>query len=180
MMDMSRDKELYERARQEMRLSEKILAEIPGFRGYKEKELRRESDRLIRDHTYKRLLGARDDLKEIFQRLSDHRLHEALTEMDRLVMSLDRVTEKINHASYGYTGFFNVLKVKEEKLDKMISFDAGLIDHAERICQEVNIFKDEIGKASFDKTLDHIKNIRVSLDALEDLFDSRREIILEG
>ena len=36
----------------QMRLSERIAAFIPGFRGYKEKEIRRESDRLIRNHLY--------------------------------------------------------------------------------------------------------------------------------
>ena len=33
----------------------RIAAFIPGFRGYKEKEIRRESDRLIRNHLYMKL-----------------------------------------------------------------------------------------------------------------------------
>ena len=39
----------------QMRLSERIAAFIPGFRGYKEKEIRRESDRLVRNHLYMKL-----------------------------------------------------------------------------------------------------------------------------
>ncbi len=34
----------------QMRLSERIAASLPGFRGYKEKELRRETDKLIRNN----------------------------------------------------------------------------------------------------------------------------------
>jgi len=49
---MHEKKELYEKAREEMRISERILSEIPGFGGYKEKELRRETDKLIRNHAY--------------------------------------------------------------------------------------------------------------------------------
>ena len=98
---MSEKKGMYEKAKGEMRLTERILAELPGFRGYKEKELRRESDRLIRNHIYERLTIARRDLKETFQKLSDNKMQEVLTDMDRFIMRFDRVAEKINHASYG-------------------------------------------------------------------------------
>jgi hypothetical protein len=133
---LSEKKGIYEKAKGEMRFSERILAELPGFRGYKEKELRRESDKLIRNHLYQRLSEARKDLKEIFQKLSDNRLHEVLTDMDRFVMRFDRVAEKINHASYGYAGFFNILKIEEEKLDKMIEFDTGLMDTWTRLLKK--------------------------------------------
>ncbi len=175
---MSEKNNMYEKAKGEMRLSEKILAEIPGFRGYKQKELRRETDRLVRDHTYERLRGVRDDLKEIFQKLSDQRLHEALTDMDRLVMKFDRVAEKINHASYGYAGFFNIVKINEEKLDRMNAFDKGLVNYVSKISEEANAFKKEVSEGQFEKVMDHIKNLRASLDSLEDTFDNRKEVIL--
>ncbi|MDI6847304.1 MAG: hypothetical protein QMD23_04140, partial [Candidatus Bathyarchaeia archaeon] len=124
---MSEKKDFYEKAKKQMRLSERILAEVPGFRGYKEKELRRESDRLIRNHLYRRLAEAKNDLRAVFQRLSDRRLFEVLTGMDRLVAKFDRVAAKIDHASYGYAGFFNVVKVEEASLDRMIDFDNKLI-----------------------------------------------------
>ena len=177
---MPEKKELFGKAKEEMRLSEKILAEIPGFRGYKEKELRRETDKLIRNHTYDKICNVRDDLKEIFQKLSDQHLHEVLTDMDRLIMKFDRVAEKVNHASYGYAGFFDVLKIDEEKLDKMIDFDSGLIDYARKIGEETDVFKKEIIEGQFEKVMEHIRNLRASLDSLEDIFDSRKEAISEG
>ena len=120
---MSEKKDLYAVAKDQMRLSERIAAAIPGFRGYKEKELRRESDKLLRNHLYLKLSNAKSDLKTIFQKLSDRRYFDVLTDMDRLVAKMDRVVEKVNHASYGYSGFFDVVKVKEENLDRMIDFD---------------------------------------------------------
>jgi hypothetical protein len=47
---MSENKDVYAQAKSQMRLSERIAAALPGFRGYKEKELRRESDKLIRNN----------------------------------------------------------------------------------------------------------------------------------
>ena len=112
----------------QMRLSETIAAFIPGFRGYKEKEIRRESDRLIRNHLYLKLSIAKNNLRDINQKLADRRYFDVLTDMDRLLAKMDRVVEKVNHASYGYSGFFDAVKVREENLDNMIAFDNKLID----------------------------------------------------
>jgi hypothetical protein len=169
---------MYEKAKSEMRLSERILAALPGFRGYKEKELRRESDRLIRNHLYQRLSEARKDLKEVFQKLSDHRLQEVLTDMDRFIMRFDRVAEKINHASYGYAGFFNVVKIDEPKLDKMVEFDNGLMDDVTKIVEETSAFKKEVMGHDFDKVAAHIQTLNVMVEELEESFDGREEIIM--
>jgi len=177
--DLSEKKELYEKAREEMDLSERILAELPGFRGYKEREMRRETDKLVRNHLYRRLSEARNDLKEVFQQLSERRLHEVLTEMDRLITGFDRVAEKINHASYGYAGFFNILKIRERELDKMIAFDSGLIDNVKEILDETTVFKGEIMRNELEKTREHIQKLRNSLGSLEEKFDERGETILE-
>jgi len=176
-LNLSEKKGIYEKAKEERRISERILAALPGFRGYKEKELRRESDRLIRNHLYQRLMEARKDLKEAFQKLSDSRLHEILTDMDRFLMRFDRVSEKINHASYGYAGFFNIVKVEEEKLDKMIEFDTGLLDDVEKIVEEADTFKKEAAKQKFEKVRDHISNLSEMLEALEETFEGRDEVI---
>jgi hypothetical protein len=175
---MNEERGFYEKAKEEMKLSERILAELPGFRGYKEKELRRESDKLLRNHIYRRLMEAKRDLKEVFQRLSDHRVHEVLTDMDRFLMRFDRVSEKINHASYGYAGFFNILKVEEEKLDKMVAFDNELLRYVEKIVSETNVLKDEVMKEKFEKTREHLQSLNNSLEALEEKFDERQEVIL--
>jgi len=168
---------MVEKAKEEMRLSERILAALPGFRGYKEKEIRRESDKLIRSHLYQRLMEARKDLKETFQKLSDNKLHEVLTDMDRFIMRFDRISEKINHASYGYAGFFNIVKVEEEKLDKMIDFDTNMLDEVEKIVEEATAFKKEAAKQKFENVRDHISSLDDMLETLEETFEERDEVI---
>lgn len=174
---MSGKKGIYEKAKGEMRLTERIFAELPGFRGYKEKELRRESDKLIRNHIYQRMTEARKDLKEVFQKLSDGKVHEVLTDMDRFIMRFDRVSQKINHASYGYAGFFNVVKVEESKLDKMIEFDTSMLDQAEKIVSRADAFKKEVARQKFEKTRDHLSSLEDMLEAMEEAFDQRDEVV---
>jgi heme oxygenase len=175
---LTEKKDIYGKAKKEMRLSERILAELPGFRGYKEKELRRESDKLIRNQLYRKLSNAKSGFKDVFQKLSDRRMFEVLTDMDRVMARFDRVSEKANHASYGYAGFFDVVKVQEESLDRMIDFDNELFDDAQKIVEEVTMLKSEVEKQKFDKVKERVQSVRETLDAFEGTFDSREEVIL--
>ena len=175
---MSDKKDLYSEVKGQMSLSERIAAFIPGFRGYKEKELRRESDRLIRNHLYLKLSAAKTDLRDIFQKLSDRRYFDVLTDMDRLVAKTDRVVEKINHASYGYTGFFDAIKMKEAALDRMIEFDNKLIDEISAFATEMSAFKTEFATGETKNLETRIQNVTDKLDNLENTFDQREEVIL--
>jgi len=172
------EEKTYEKVKGEMRLSERILAELPGFRGYKEKEIRRESDKIIRNHLYRKLNQAKEELRRVFQKLSDYRRYEFLTDMDRLMARLDRIAEKINHASYGYTGFFDAVKVEEPDLDRMIKFDAELLDDVEEIVKASSAFKADIEASKFDAAKKHIEKVGGLIETLEKTFDERREVIL--
>ena len=174
---MTEKKDMYAEAKSQLRLSERIETFIPGFRGYKEKELRRESDKLIRNHLYQKLSAAKNTLKNIFQKLSDRRYFDTLTDMDRLVAKMDRVVEKMNHASYGYTGFFDVVKVKEAALDRMIDFDNKLIDDVNNYAAEVDAFKAELASGETKNLKTRIEALTDKLEGFEDTFDQRDEVI---
>ncbi len=174
---MNEKKDLYAEAKDQMRLSERILAAIPGFRGYKEKELRRESDKLFRNHLYLKLSDAKTDLKTIFQKISDRRYFDVLTDMDRLVAKMDRIVEKVNHASYGYSGFFDVVKVKEESLDRMIDFDNQLVDGVNGLAADVDAFKAELASGEYKNMKERIQSLTDKLETFEEAFDKRDEVI---
>lgn len=175
---MSENTDVYGTAKEQMRISERILAELPGFRGYKEKELRRESDKLIRNHLYQKLVQAESSFKTIFQKMADRRQMDVLTDMDRLVAKFDRVSAKVNHASYGYSGFFDVVKVQEAALDRMMDFDNKMLDQVNGIVNEVDAFKSDVSKQKFDKTKDRVQNLTDTLEAFEETLDKREEVIM--
>jgi hypothetical protein len=175
---MSENKDVYSDVKGQMRLSERIAAFLPGFRGYKEKELRRESDRLVRNNLYLKLSAAKTDLREISQKIADRRYFDVLTDLDRLLAKMDRVVEKVNHASYGYSGFFDAVKVKEENLDRMIDFDNKLIDGVTALSTEIDAFKAELASGLTTNLKTRIQNVSDKLESLEDTFDSREEVIM--
>jgi hypothetical protein len=174
---MSENKDTYSDVKGQMRLSERIAAFIPGFRGYKEKEIRRESDRLIRNHLYLKLSIEKTDIRQISQQLADRRYLDVLTDMDRLVAKMDRVVEKVNHASYGYSGFFDAVKVKEENLDNMINFDNQLLDGINALTAEVDAFKADLASGATSNLKTRVQNVTDKLESLENTFDRRNEVM---
>jgi len=175
---MSENKDVYTQAKSQIRLSERIAAALPGFRGYKEKELRRESDKLIRNHMHLKLSNSKEDLRSVFQKISDRRYLDVLPDMDRLMAKIDRVTEKVNHASYGYSGFFDIVKVKEDNLDGMIAFDNQLLDNVNTLTADVDAFKAQLLSGDYANLKDKIQTVSDKLEAFEDTFDKRQEVII--
>jgi|SRR5665648_182462 len=175
---MSENKDVYAQAKSQMRLSEKIAAALPGFRGYKEKELRRESDKLIRNHIYLKLSKDKDNVRSIAQKIADKRYLDVLGEVDRLNAKMDRITEKVNHASYGYSGFYNIVKIKEEKLDRMIAYDNQLLDSVNALSAEIDGFKAQLLSGDYSNLKDKIQSVANKFELLEDTFDKRQEVIL--
>lgn len=175
---MSENKDVYAQAKSQMRLSERIAAALPGFRGYKEKELRRESDKLIRNNLTLKLSKDKDNVRSIAQRLADKRYLDVLPDIDRLNAKMDRITEKINHASYGYAGFYDVIKVKEENLDRMIAFDNDLLDEVDALTASIEDLKAQLLSGSFSNLKDKIQTITDKFELLEDTFDKRQQVIL--
>jgi hypothetical protein len=175
---MTEKKDVYAQSKSQMRLSEKIAAALPGFRGYKEKELRRESDKLIRNHLYAKLSKDKDNVREISQKIADRRYFDVLTDIDRLNAKIDRVTEKVNHASYGYSGFYDIVKIQEDNLDNMITFDNQLLDSVNALTVDVDALKAQLLSGDYNNLKEKIRGVADKLELLEGTFDKRQEIIL--
>lgn len=175
---MSENKDVYAQAKSQMRLSERIAAALPGFRGYKEKELRRESDKLIRNNLTLKLSKDKDNVRSIAQRIADKRYLDVLPDIDRLTAKMDRITEKVNHASYGYSGFYDIVKIKEEHLDKMIIFDNQLFDEVNALTVSIDDLKSQLLSGNYSNLKDKIQSITDKFELLEDTFDKREQVIL--
>jgi len=175
---MSENKDVYAQAKSQMRLSERIAAALPGFRGYKEKELRRESDKLVRNNLTLKLSKDKDSVRGIAQRIADKRYLDVLPDIDRLNAKMDRITEKVNHASYGYAGFYDIVKIKEEHLDRMITFDNQLLDEVNALTASIEDLKAQLLSNNFSNLKDKIQVIADKFELLEDTFDKREQVIL--
>ena len=153
------------------------MLELPGFRGYKLKEQRREADRIVRSYVYDSLEHSRDDFMLSLQTLTDNKLNELVEPMNRLVAKLDRVAQKINHASYGYAGFFDSVRIEEPDLDRMLAYDTQLVDLARKFSELTKSFRSNLTQNKFDDARTSQQQLDGSLGSLELAFDQRKSVV---
>ena len=173
---MSRKKPL-ERIQESEKLLEKIMLVVPGFSGYKKREQRREADKIIRNFLYSKLQEARNALQDIHQLLAEKEQTEHLQSIDRLTAIFDRVSERVNHASYGYHGFFDAIKIEEPDLDRMIEFDTQLVDGAKGLAERVRGLKTQVRSDKFDSLSIDADELRKAVEEFEGTFDERKDVI---
>lgn len=119
-------------------LLEKLELIIPGFHGYKKKELLREDDRLIRNYVYMKLKEARDKVRELMLSALNGEIFIPVTKLDRIWKELDLAGSKIKNAPAGYAGLFDRIKVKEEELEELKKQDVMIVVMIEDLLSLIN------------------------------------------
>jgi len=164
---------VYREIKRRAELLEKLELAIPGYRGYKERELRREADRLIREHLLRLLEPAYRDFKSsMLNAAGDAALMQLYNQVQAL---FDRVIAKLRTASYGYSGFFDAVKIREAELDRLLEYDWSLVSAVERLAKLAR----EAAASEPAKLGGALPSLRGELLAFEDLL-RRREEILRG
>lgn len=120
---------------------EKAMRLIPGYKGYKSKEERRDNDQLFRTSLVSRLERFRTEINEIPASLRGPSALKSVTDFDRILKNLEKVTDEIRFASRGYRGWFDMHKVRENELDKLYAFDVGLVENIEELEEVLKVLQ---------------------------------------
>ena len=92
-------------------LLESLLRKIPGFKGYLEREYRRESDQLARTLIVDQLQKCKASLDNFQRSLADAGRLADLPPCERIRSRLDLLQSRLNGALRGYSGFFDFVRV---------------------------------------------------------------------
>ncbi len=168
----------FDRVKSQTGILEKIELLVPGFHGYKEKEMRRESDKLIRNQIYQKLSDAEAQAKDIYRALVNQGANDTWDDTDHLLARLDRIMERINHSEYGYAGFFDSTKVKEPDLDRMMGYDMQLIQMADNVTTSIQSLKDVLDNDRLQEAKGKVSEAMKVVDALENAYNGRKQIIV--
>ena len=122
---------------------EQLGLKIPGFKGYLDKELRRETDKLLREFLAKRVDELRGRLDPVMRDLVDNGGLMVVNEVDRVKKAMEKLVSRLRFATYGYSGLFDAVKVGEEELNRLYMFDMALTERIDGLEQAVG----EIGAA---------------------------------
>ena len=153
-------------------LVETILRQIPGFRGYLETEYRRESDDLQRDGLADRLQRSKRAIDELSRPLADAGQIDLLPQVDRLRGRLDKLIGRIRGAVQGYSGFFDLVRVDEELLDRVYEHDVALMGQVDVLARAV----EELPQKQ-EKLAALLPDLLRQTDELERLWDVREDML---
>jgi hypothetical protein len=151
---------------------ESILRWIPGFRGYLEKEYRRESDALARTWLADELEKGKKTLDNWGRTLVDAGQIDALPQIDRVRSKIDKVLARIKGAVHGYSGFFDFVQVNEDLLDDIYDHDMSTIAEVNSFVQAVNALS-----ASGQSPATAVSDLMGKLDAIERQMDERSNML---
>ena len=111
----------------------KLLSYIPGFTGYIERTHRRAADKLLRDQVALRYSELAARTSRMQKDIADAGQIDFLDEIDSVGLKMRTFADRIKNASYGYSGFFDAVKINENELEKIYTFDSAFFMLAEQI-----------------------------------------------
>jgi len=120
------------------KLLSKIMNYIPGVKGYREKEARRDMDKQLREYIADQLDESRGRLEELKRQLADASQLKMLGQVDRLTKQLLKIADTLRFTSYGYAGFFAANAVGEAQLEAIYQYDHQLLKQVEKIKSSIS------------------------------------------
>lgn len=172
---MAMDEVVKSEMKGKMSLYERVAMYVPLYRGYREKNLRREQDRAVRNEVARALTGAKTDLASIQRELVDQ--PDLMLELERIRTKADHFDIKIKKAVNGYSGFHDAIKIDESDLDALASFDAQMMDGIQQFREASSMLLDSADAGTIAKK--EIREIERGIDAMIEAYD-RRDAVMKG
>jgi hypothetical protein len=151
---------------------ESILRHIPGFKGYLEKEYRRDSDALQRTWLADRLQRSKPNLDAYGRTLVAAKKLDQLTALDQFKSRLDKNISRLRGGMQGYSGFFDLVQINEARLDKVYQQDVQTMDAVETLAASM----EKLSIATAD-TPPLLPTLNDQLHQVEQAIDHRQDIL---
>ena len=172
---MTLDQTVKGEMKSEMSLTERIALYIPGYKGYREKNLRREADRAVRQEVSRAIQGTKQDLATIQRELASQ--PDLMMDVERIRTKMDRYDIAIKKAVNGYSGFHAAVKILEDDLDALMKWDANLIEDIKMMRQAVSDLLDSIDLNADVRT--KIRYLERGIDLMIEDYN-QRETVMKG
>lgn len=152
----------------------KILNFIPGFKGYIERQKRRDADKLLRD-------SIADGVEEKWARISSlqrdfiSRGEIALVDdLEAAAIKLRTFADRVRRAPRGYSSLFEAVKINEEELGQLYQYDASMLELTESVGRAIDNIEASIGT---DGLAAAIRNLVSVTQQCIDVYNRRDEVV---
>ena len=166
---------IYQKVTEQMDPFKKILNKIPGFKGYMERQNRRDADKVIRDTTANRFDQQWQRISSLQRDLINQGQIEYVDDLEAAAIKLRTFADRIRRATRGYSSLFEAVKINEAELEKLYAYDATLLDMVDEISHAIDNVEASIGSEGLPASIRNL--ITLSRQAIE-AFDRREEVII--
>lgn len=154
-----------------------ILSKIGNFftLGYGTKEDLRELDRKLRDLYYADLRDIRHVWEDVYLAALDAGTAQS-RDYKKIIQVLDRVTEKVRHANYGYAGLWDRKgHIRENELARTFNYDKALGNDVDCLKVAIEKTQKETEAENWEAVSAEVKNVKSLLLAFEDKWSEREK-----
>ena len=174
---MSDQKDQYfDKVSKDMDPIKKILAKIPGFGGYIERQARRDSDKLIRDTIFKRFRELEGRVSGLQREFIKHGEIIYVDDLEATAIKLRTFADRTRTATRGYSSLFEATKINEAELERLYEYDAAMLDLADEVERAIDNVHASVGTDGLPASLRHLES--TAQKAIE-AFTRRDEVVLE-
>jgi hypothetical protein len=100
---------------------------------------------------------------------------EHLDELETAATKMQTFIDKVSNAAYGYAGFFDAIKIKEDELAKIYQFDVALLEMSDEVSRAIDNVETSIGGDGLPAAIRHL--VSLSRD-LVSTFERRHEVVV--
>jgi chromosome segregation ATPase len=154
---------------------ENLMAKLPFYKGYKEKELRRALDKQLRDTLAEQCQVQWKRIADLQRQLVDNGQLVYVDDLQTTETRLRRFMDRIRNASYGYSPVFDAVKVNEQTLEALYDFDASLVNQIAAIKAALDSLQEAIDANAGIPGV--IREANAVVGAANDIFGSRENIL---
>ncbi len=153
-----------------------LIDKLPVIGDYRSKEMRRDADKRLREAIARRLESYRRKLTSLERDLVSAGRLRSLPDMERAVGRLQLLIDRIRTAAYGYAPFFDLNKVREPELERLMAFDQAIGEKVDEINGRIDTLNAAMQSGEgYQKALDELME---ALNVLHADFDQRSQAML--
>ncbi len=152
----------------------KLLAKIPGFKGYVERGDRRMSDKILRETVAKEYEAQYQRISSLQRDLISNGGLAYIDDLENAAIKVRQFIDRVKTASYGYAGLFDAIKIREEELANIYQYDLTLLQHADVISGAIDNVAASIGTDGLPAS---IRNLMTVSQEAVDAFNKRSDAL---
>ncbi len=155
----------------------KILNFIPGFKGYIERQKRRDADKLLRDTIANRIEEKWARVSALQRDFISRGEIAFVDDLEAAAIKLRTFADRIRRAPRGYSSLFEAVKINEEELAQLYQYDASMLELSDSVGLAIDNIEASIGT---DGLTAAIRNLVSITQQCIDVYDRRDEVVTIG